>query len=75
MTTNFLFDDDFRNLTENDLTTLASKIQAERDRRKAEKRAELIEDFEQAFKALINGGVDVLINDEYISNFDCFEFY
>jgi hypothetical protein len=75
MTANFLFDDDFRKLTDNDLITLASKIQIERDRRKAEKKEDLIEDFRQAFQALINEGIDVMINDDYIANFDSFEFY
>ncbi len=75
MTANFLFDDDFRKLTDNDLITLASKIQIERDRRKAEKKEDLIEDFRQAFQALMNEGIDVMINDDYIANFDSFEFY
>ncbi len=75
MTANFLLDDDFRKLTDNDLITLASKIQIERDRRKAEKKEDLIEDFRQAFQALMNEGIDVMINDDYIANFDSFEFY
>ena len=67
--------DDLKAFTDKDLVTLISKAQAERDRRRAEKREELIEDFRQAFQALINEGVDVEINDDYISNFDSFEFY
>ncbi len=66
---------DFRNLTDNDLITLASKIQAEKDRRREEKKEDLIENFRQAFQALMNEGIDVMINDDYIANFDSFEFY
>jgi len=67
--------DTFKILTDEDLVTLISKVQAERDRRRAEKREKLIENFKQAFQALIDEGVDVEINDDYISNFDSFEFY
>lgn len=74
MTTNFLFDDDFRNLTDNDLTTLASKIQAEKNRRKEEKKENLIEDFRQAFQALIREDIDICYYDDYITDFDMFEF-
>lgn len=67
--------DTFKILTDEDLVTLISKVQAERDRRRAEKKEDLIEDFRQAFQALINEGIEVMINDDYVTNFDYFEFY
>lgn len=67
--------DDLKAFTDKDLVTLISEVQAERDRRRAEKKEDLIEDFRQAFQALINEGIDVMINDDYVTNFDYFEFY
>ena len=69
-------------LTEDELKTLDNTISNEKKRREEKTRIELIENFRNAFMAILREGIGISINggciiadETYITNFDDFNFY
>lgn len=66
---------DLTTMTREQLDNLAMEIEKERNKRKEEKREELISAFRKAFEDLHKNSIDVLIYNEIINSFEEFEFY
>lgn len=66
---------DLTTMTKEQLDNLAKDITKELDKRKEEKREELISAFRKAFDDLHKNSIDVLIYDEIIDCFEQFDFY
>lgn len=50
-------------------------LEKELHRRRAARKEKLILDFKKALEALLWNDIDVVCNDEYVTNFDNFEFH
>ena len=66
---------DLTTMTKEQLDNLAKDIVKELDKRKEEKREELISAFRKAFDDLHKNSIDVLMFDEIIDCFEQFDFY
>ena len=66
---------DLTTMTREQLDNLAMEIEKERNKRKEEKREELISAFRKAFDDLHKNSIDVLMFDEIIDCFEQFDFY
>ena len=66
---------EFDEVTDDVLKEGIFALEKELKKRRAARKEKLILDFKKAFEALLWNDIDVLYDDDYITNFDKFEFH